>query len=87
LTLAPLREAFHAVRDGLVDMRLLDDMSRNVCWYLTAPVLVNEWRRVQRDGTFGQEFAAHLNGRFAKLHPEACEDRNLKRTTQSETTE
>lgn len=70
LTLAPVRDAFHAVRDGLVDARLLDDMSTNVCWYLTSPVFATEWRRVQRNGTFGQDFAAYVNGRFAKLHSE-----------------
>jgi hypothetical protein len=70
LTLAPLRDAFYAVRDGLIDARTLDDMSKNACWYLTAPVFAGEWRRVQRTGIYGPDFAGYLNGRFTKLHPQ-----------------
>jgi len=69
LTMSPLRDAFNAVRDGLIDARLIDNMSMNVCWYLTAPVFEAEWRRVQRTGIYGQDFVAYLNGRFKKLHP------------------
>jgi hypothetical protein len=69
LTLGPLRDGFYAVRDGLVDARLLDDMSTNACWYLTAPVFASEWRRAQRSGIYNQDFVAYLNGRFAKLYP------------------
>ena len=72
LTIAPFRDAFNAVRDGLVDARLLDDTSANVCWYLTAPVFNAEWRRAQRTGIYGHDFVAYVNGRFAKLHPEAA---------------
>jgi hypothetical protein len=70
LTLAPLRDAFYAVRDGLIDARTLDDMSKNACWYLTAPVFAGEWRRVQRTTIYGQDFVAFLNARFAKLYPD-----------------
>ena len=72
LTLSAFRDAFHAVRDELVDPRLLDDFSRNACWYLTAPIFAAEWRRLQRAGAggiFGQDFVAYVNGRFAELHP------------------
>jgi hypothetical protein len=69
LTLGPVRDAFHVVRDGLVDARLLEDLSQNVCWYLTAPVFEAEWRRVQRTGIYGHDFVAYVNSRFKKLHP------------------
>lgn len=69
LTLSALRDAFHATRDGLIDARVLEDLSQNVCWYLTAPVFAAEWRRGQRTGIFGPDFIAYLNGRYAKLHP------------------
>jgi hypothetical protein len=70
LTLGPLRDAFYAVRDGLIDARLLNDLSENACWYLTAPLFANEWRRLQRTGIYGPDFIAYVNGRFAKLHPD-----------------
>ncbi len=70
LSLGPLRDAFYAVRDDLIDPRLLDDFSRNACWYLTAPLFAAEGRRVQRTSIYGQDFAAYLNGRFAKLFPD-----------------
>lgn len=69
LTLASVRDAFHAERDGLIDPRLLDGISQAACWCLTAPVFAAEWRRTQRSGLWSQEFVAYVNGRFAKLNP------------------
>lgn len=69
LTIAPLRDAFNASRDGLIDARFLDNMSQNACWYLTAPVFAAEWRRAQRPGIYGKDFVAYVNGRFKKLQP------------------
>jgi len=70
LTVAPIRDAFLAVRDGLVDARVLDAMLTNVCWYLTAPIFMNEWRRLQRNGTVDQDFATYVNGGVKRLHPD-----------------
>jgi hypothetical protein len=70
LTIGSVRDAFHAVQDGLVDARLLENLSRNACWYLTAPLLAAEWRRAQGTGIYGQDFIAYVNGRFATLHPD-----------------
>jgi type II secretory pathway pseudopilin PulG len=70
LTLTSVRDAFLAVRADLFDQRLLDAMVANVCWYLTAPVFAAEWRRCQRTGIYGQDFATYLNDRLAKYQSE-----------------
>ena len=70
LTLAASRDAFLAVRDGLVDARFLDNSTANVCWYLSAPLFAAEWRRAQRSGIFGQDFVTYVNASFKKLHPD-----------------
>lgn len=69
LAASSFRDAFHAERDGLVDDRLLEQFAHNFCWYLTAPVFMAEWRRVERVGLYSPGFLAYVNGRFAKLHP------------------
>jgi hypothetical protein len=69
LTVSALRDLFIAVRAGIVDERMLDSLSQNVCWYLTAPAFAREWRRVQQIDLYGQEFVAYVHARFAKLHP------------------
>ena len=70
LTVSTLRDAFNAVRDGMIDERVLDSLSNNVCWYLTAPVFVQEWRRVQHVELYDPKFVAYVNARFAKLYPD-----------------
>jgi hypothetical protein len=69
LTIAALRDGFHAERDGLIDARLMKALLHNICWYLTAPLFASEWRRTQRIGIYGSEFCAYVDAHFAKIYP------------------
>lgn len=69
LSVSALRDLFIAVRAGVVDERMLDSLSQNVSWYLTAPAFARKWRRVQQIDLYGPEFVAYLNARITRLHP------------------
>ena len=63
------RSAFNSVRDGLIDKQVMRDMDINTAWYLSAPIFAREWRRVQRIGLFGGDFADHVNALPAPPDP------------------
>jgi hypothetical protein len=69
LTLSAHANAFLWMKDGMIDPRYLRDTEHNTAWYLTAPLFAREWRRVQRLGLFGRDFADYVNARVAELHP------------------
>ena len=70
LSMAAHAEVFVYVSSNMIDRRYLDDAEHTIAWYLTEPLFAREWRRVQRVGHFGGEFAAYINQRFSAIYPD-----------------
>lgn len=59
------RDIWTAHVAGLAEQGWLDESAANTAWYLSKPIFLDEWRRLEANGQFGGEFGDHINGLFA----------------------
>jgi hypothetical protein len=62
-------QAHVVLEPGLIDQANIESFEHHYAWYLTAPLIAKEWRRVQRLGLYSKSFADHLNRRATDVYP------------------
>ena len=66
LLLSTHRDIWTAHVAGLAEQRWFDETAANTAWYLSKRTFLNEWRRLQANGQFADEFGDHINGLIAR---------------------